>query len=330
MQFLTEPTLPVALIEIALGVVLLAYAADFFVDGAARVASKANVSPVLIGAVVVGFGTSAPELLVSGIAAAGGNPTLGVGNVVGSNVANLSLVLGSAALIVPVLVTRPVLKREAPLSLASVILFAILTFFGGLSTVDGVILGVALLGALGWVIIGGRSADGDGEVIDTALSTEIGRTAIGLVGTVIGAQLLVYGAEAVAERFGLSGGFIGFTLLAVGTSLPELVAGIAAARRGATELLLGNLLGSNLFNSLAVGSVIGLVSSGSMSDDGLRMVGLPVMVVVATGAWIAMTTLKRVDRHEGMLLLAAWLVAVILLARFSEDAEVVQGVLRGF
>ncbi|MEL7156552.1 MAG: calcium/sodium antiporter [Actinomycetota bacterium] len=365
MRFFSEPTLLVAFIEVIIGVFLLARAADEFVDGAARVASRASVSPVLVGAVVVGFGTSAPELLVSTLAAIGGDVDLGVGNIVGSNVANLSLVLGAAALMVPVLVTRAVLVREAPLSLLAVLLLAFLAYIDGLSRLDGIILGIVLVGALSWIIAGGRVAapapvpvsagppattptpggpttstapggpdatprpeDGSAHPTDGeedsheegSLTVEALRTLLGLVGTVVGAQLLVWGAMAIAGELNMTGGFVGFTLVAVGTSLPELMTAIAAARRGATDLLLGNLLGSNIFNSLAVGSAIALVGPGPIVDEGLRTIGLLVMVLVACGAWVAMVTLRRVHRIEGAALLVAWLIAVVLLARTGTEA----------
>ena len=316
----SEPGLVLALIEIAIGIALLARAADSFVDGAANLASAARVSPVLVGTVIVGFGTSAPELLVSTIAAVNGDLDLGVGNIVGSNVANLTLVLGSAALIVPLLVTRGVLVREAPLSMLSVLLFAYLTL-NGMQRGDGVILLVALVAVMSWVIGGGvgdsrsarqNSADGPDRTIQMA---DVVKTGVGLLGTVTGAQLLVWGASGLAEEVGLTGGFVGFTLVAVGTSLPELVTAVVAARKGATELLLGNLLGSNIFNSLAVGGTIALVEPGSITDTGLRDVGVVVMVLVAVGAWFFMATLRRVDKIEGILLLLAWLVAVALMAR---------------
>ena len=324
MQLLSEPGLAIALIEVVIGIALLGWAADEFVEGAADVAKAARVSPVLVGAVIVGFGTSAPEMLVSGIAAVNGDLDLGIGNIVGSNVANLTLVLGSAALIIPLLVTRAVLVREAPLSLLSVLLFAYLST-NGLERWEGVVLIVALGLGLGWLIVAGlgngRPAaidDGPAEPRASLMSDGI-RTVVGLVGTVAGAQLLVWGASAVASQVGLSGGFVGFTLVAIGTSLPELVTAIACARKGATELLLGNLLGSNLFNSLAVGGLIAVVGPGPIVDRGLRTIGVIVMVAVAVGAWSFMVTLRRVHRLEGIILLLSWVVAVVLLARTATE-----------
>lgn len=307
----------VAVVEIAVGLFLLAKAADLFVDGAVNVAKGLGVSPVVIGAVIVGFGTSAPELLVSGIAASNGDLDLGVGNVVGSNVANLTLVLAAAALLVPLLVTKGVLAREAPLSLFAVCLFGFFTL-NGLSRIEGAILLVTLIAVLWFIIASGR-VETDEDDADSTLGNDLLLTFGGLVGTVIGAQLLVWGATAVAEEFGLGGGFVGFTLVAMGTSLPELVTAVAAARKGATELILGNLLGSNIFNSLAVGSVISLVGPGPITDDGLRVVGIICMVVVSFLAWTFMVTRKRVHKLEAVVLLGVWLISVVLMAGDSAD-----------
>jgi len=347
--FLSEPSLLVALLQVLIGLAVLSRAADEFVEGAVGIAGHARLSPVLVGAVVIGFGTSAPELLVSGIAASRGDLDLGIGNIVGSNVANLTFVLGAAALIVPLVVSRSLLIREAPLSLLSVLAFAYATL-GGLQRWEGIVLLVGLGAALTWVIIGGLNhnngqlynnqprlpnppstlsaaaidpplSEADDELPDGTFSSQTTRTMLGLAGTIIGAQLLVWGAQAVAVDLGLSGGFIGFTLLAVGTSLPELVTAVTAARQGATELLLGNLLGSNMFNSLAVGGSIALLGPGVIEDDGLRTIGVGVMVIVAIGAWFALATLRRVHRFEAIALMLCWLVAVVLLARTAVETE---------
>lgn len=322
MDFLSQPSLLIALIEVAVGIVLLTRAADEFVEGAANVAGVLKVSPVVIGAVIVGFGTSAPELLVSGIAASNDNLELGVGNVVGSNVANLTLVLGAAALIVPLFVTSGILAREAPLSLLSVLLFAFFTI-GGLAQWEGFILLGFLVMALSWIIIGGRTegvADVSLDEGGSALSQGL-RTLVGLVGTVLGAQFLVWGATAIAIELGITGGMVGFTLVAVGTSLPELVTAVVAARKGETELILGNLMGSNLFNSLAVGGLIAVLGSGPIDDRGLATVGVTGMALVAFSAWFFMVTRKRVHRIEAVVLLAAWVVSVVWMAGESSGVS---------
>ncbi len=315
MEFLTSPNLVTALVQVAIGLFLLTKAADLFVDGAVNIAGTLKISPVVVGAVIVGFGTSAPELLVSGIAASGGDLDLGVGNIVGSNVANLSLVLGAAALVVPLLVTKAVLAREAPLSLIAVIVFAFFTT-NGLQQWEGIVMLVLLAGALSWIMFGGHE-DSTEELEfdeDATLKSSIGVTLGGLVGTLIGAQLMVWGALGLADRFGVSGGFIGFTLVAIGTSLPELVTAVAAAKKGETELILGNLLGSNMFNSLAVGGAIALLGAGPIQDELIASYGIVLMVIVAGLAWVFMVVRGVVSKREAVILLTAYFAAILVIS----------------
>jgi cation:H+ antiporter len=304
------------------GLVLLTFASDQFVAGAARLSVALKISAVVVGAVVIGFGTSAPEMLVSGIAAAQGSLDIAVGNIIGSNIANLSLVLGVAALIAPMAVASGTLKREAPLSAAAVVVIA-LVVQGGISRLQGVLLLVALVVALGVIMWSARSG-GDEELgaeveemvgdVQTKIGVEVVRTLLGLIGTVGGAQLLVWGAQGIAGEIGLSEGFVGLTLVAVGTSLPELVTSIQAARKGEHDLIAGNLLGSNLFNSLAVGGIAGVVGPGRLADPDIAGSGAIVMVALALGAWLFMGTGRTVHRWEGGVLLGVYLVSVPLLA----------------
>ena len=311
-----------AVVGVVVGLVALTKAADEFVAGAARLSAALNVPPVIIGAVVVGFGTSAPEMVVSAIASTQGKLDIAVGNIIGSNVANLTLVLGVATLITAMTVDSAILRREAPLSTASVVLFAVLVQ-GGLQRWEGVVLLVAMAGALGLLFFGPRggseelAAEVDEFLDDDAgISTrrEVARTLLGLVAVVAAAQLTVWGATEIADELGLGEGFIGLTLVAVGTSLPELVTAIAAARRQEEELVVGNLLGSNLFNSLAVGAVAGLVGPGALDDAKLAGIGTVAMVVVASGAWFFMSSGRRITRTEGVALLGGYAVVVPLLA----------------
>ncbi len=330
MDFLTEASPLVAAIEVAIGLLLLTKAADLFVDGAVAIAGAAKISPVVVGAVIVGFGTSAPELLVSGIAAFNGDVDLGVGNVVGSNVANLSLVLGAAALVVPLLVTKAVIAKEAPISLLAVLLFAFFTT-GGLEAWEGIVMLVTLCLVLGWIVLGGNEESIEVLVFnpDQTVMKSVGETVTGLIGTLIGAQLIVWGALAIAEDIGVTGGFIGFTLVAIGTSLPELVTAVAAARKGETELILGNLLGSNVFNSLAVGGVIALLGAGEIEDELMRTYGVIIMVVVSTLAWVFMVARKRVSKPEAVILLTVYVGAVLLIsdtAAGSTIREAIEGI----
>jgi cation:H+ antiporter len=243
-----------SVLGIVVGLAVLTYASDQFVVGAARVARTLRLSPILIGAVVIGFGTSAPEMLVSGLAGAQGSLDIGVGNIIGSNVANLSLVLGIAALVTPIVVSSPVLKREAPISLAATMVFAVVVQ-GGLAGGEAAILSVVLIVGLGLIILGARLGDDamTAEVdefltADTTTTREVIRTLLGLGFTLGSAQVLVVSAVTIADQLGLEEGFVGLTIVAIGTSLPELATAIQAARKGETDLIVGNLLGSNLFN----------------------------------------------------------------------------------
>lgn len=312
-----------ALLAVVAGLLVLTKAADVFVGGAARLSAALNVPPIIIGAAVIGFGTSAPEMVVSAIAAAQGKLDLAVGNVIGSNVANLSLVLGVASLLCLMSVASGVLRKEAPLSTAAVLLFGILVQ-GGLERWEGGLLLVALVAALVYLFTGNAKGE-DNELLaevdefldeddPPAVRREALLSFVGLIGVILGAQLAVSGASSIAEELGLGEGFVAVTLVAVGTSLPELMTAIAAARKGEDELIVGNLLGSNLFNSLAVGAIAGLIGPGSLDDDKLATVGVGAMVLISLGAWLFMATKRRVEKWEGGVLLAAYAVTLPLLA----------------
>ena len=307
----------------AVGLAVLVKAADVFVDGAAALSARLDVAPVLVGAVVIGLGTSVPELLISTFAALGGDAELGVGNIVGSNIANLSLVLGVAALLTPVAVTSSTLRREAPVSLAAVVAFGIVVAIG-LPFAGGVALLVALVVLL-VLAIRTRSLPSDAELIEEVeeLEERAGsvstsrlslRTTVGLIGTAIGAQLVVGGASGLAAATGLASGLVGLTVVAIGTSLPELVTAIQASRRGEDELVLGNVLGSNVFNSLLAGGTIAVLAPGPIADTALATRGVAVMVAVAVIARVSMAGGRRIGRPAAVLLLAGYAVAVVVTA----------------
>lgn len=308
------------LLALAAGAALLAYAADQFVLGAARVALIARWSPLLVGVVIIGFGTSSPELLVSAIAAAGGDAEIAIGNIVGSNIANLSLLLGIGALIVPISVASTTVRREGPITVAAMAIFLVLVQ-GGINRVEGVVLVVSMAVALWLVARGSTKGDPLGpeaeELADPShhsMRVEVVRTVLGLIGTVAGAQLLLWGAIDLADRAGLGQGFVGATLVAVGTSLPELVTVVQSARRRETDLIVGNLLGSNLFNALGVGGVVGLIGAGGLDDARLTLVAAGAAVGVAVLAVGAMITRRAVERWEGIALVVVYAAIVPLLA----------------
>lgn len=302
-----------------LGVAVLAVSADQFVLGAARFALIKRVPSLVVGVVIVGFGTSTPELLVSVLAVVDGESEVALGNIVGSNIANLSLLLGVGAVIVPLAIASTTVRREAPIVVGSMVLFAVLVFDGGLSRIEGGILVVAMVVALAVIM---RPTTGDALAADVVelsaptehrLGREAVRAALGLIGTVASAQMLLWGALEVATGVGLSAGFVGATIVAIGTSLPELVTVIQSARRRETDLIVGNLLGSNLFNALAVGGVVGLIGVRDVDAQSLLMVGVPAMIAVSVVALVVMMTRHVVSRWEGAILIVAYLALIPLL-----------------
>ena len=302
-------------IVLVIGLVVLTKAADEFVEGAAGLAYHYRLSTVVVGAVVIGFGTSAPEMLVSGIAAGRGDVDIGIGNVAGSNIANITLVLGAAAIVSVIPIGRETLLREGPMSFAAVALFAF-AVQGGINTGEAIVLVLALAVAIFGAVLGARRTGDEPKPSDGfRVRTAMARTGIGLVFTVAGAQAVVEGATRIADDLDLTGGFVGLTIVAIGTSLPELVTALAAARRGETDLIVGNLLGSNIFNSLAVGGIIGFIGPGVVQDEALTGTPMWMMVGVAAAILVLLTTGRRVVRWEGVLLVAVFFAFLPFLPR---------------
>jgi cation:H+ antiporter len=310
-----------AVIGVVAGLAVLTVAADQFVLGATRLSAIVKLPTVVIGAVVIGFGTSAPELIVTWLAAGQDAIDVAAGNIVGSNLANLTLVLGVAALVTPIVVRSPVLKREAPLSLLAVITFAVVVQ-NGVTAAEGAILVAVLVVSLAIIVLSSRGGDPQmtAEVeeflADGSSGTwwEVARTLVGLGFTLGAAQVLIVSATTIAAELGLDEGFIGLTVVAIGTSLPELATALQAARRDETDLIIGNLLGSNLFNSAAVGAVLVFGGRGQTLDPSITGLGVYLMVGVALIATLFMVTGRKVVRFEGVLLLAGYLAVLPLLA----------------
>ena len=300
---------------------LLAIASEQFVLGAARLARVLRVSAVVIGAIVVGFGTSLPELLVSVVAAAGGAPDIALGNVVGSNIANMTLVLGVAALITPIVVTSGVIKREAPIALAAMLALGIVLVLDS-PRLGGVLLLAGLAGSMALILLAGRAEPDDplgpaaAEAVDGRVRSTGGealRAVLGLAGTLAGAQLVVVGAEGIADRAGLSEGFVGLTIVALGTSLPELFTAIQAARKGEPDLIVGNVLGSTVFNSLGIAGVAIVIAPGAVAGA-VAGVGVYAMLALGLLAFVLMVTDSRVRRWEAALLVVAYGALIPFLA----------------
>jgi cation:H+ antiporter len=313
------------LILLVVGLVGLTFAADRFVLGAAQVAARLQVSTVVTGALIIGFGTSAPELVVSTMAALteGAEGTaLAMGNIVGSNVANLTLVLALPALIYRRIAIEEGVKRQAALSAVGVTVFAVSVHFFQPTIWLGVGLGLLTLVALRIVVWLG---DRFGGVPPPDTTEGYGPwiwTVVGLVGTVVFAYLVVSSATSIADDLGWTGGFVGFGLVAVGTSLPELVTALAAARRGESGLIIGNLLGSNLFNSLTVGSAVFVVNGPTPFNvaAGLPVWVLVVMVAVSWVVILLMRINRRIGRIEAVGLILLYLTMLGWLAMTGATA----------
>ncbi|WP_329246249.1 sodium:calcium antiporter [Actinoallomurus sp. NBC_01490] len=318
---MSQHAMPVTAALGVVGIVMLSVAADQLVIGAARLAARLGVAPIVVGIVVIGVGTSAPELLVSATAAHGGHAELAIGNLTGSNVLNLTLVLGLAALVAPLSVRSSVVRREAPLAVGSVALFTATLVLPGLDIAVGVLLSAVL--AVAFLLLVRTSRVGSdplpeeaGEFVDGGaghnLLREGVRAALGLAGTLAGAELLVSNAADFAARLGVSPQVIGFTLVALGTSLPELVTSIQAQRRDESDLVAGNLLGSTVVNSLGGGAVIALAHRGHPATGNLTVNLL--MVAIACLVWALLARGHRLTRPEAIFLILLYGATLPLLA----------------
>lgn len=299
---------------LVIGLALLVVAGDQFVVGAGRLATALRIRPSVVGAVVGGLGASLPELLVSSVASVRGEPEIAVGNLVGSVIANLSLALAIAALVAPVRVDSRTVRREAPLSVAAVLLFALL-LQGGLSQAEGVVLLIGLVVALAAMLANaGLTPRGDeltvevrrffGRRTDQRPVAELVRSAAGLTVMLIGAEVLVRSASSLATRLGIGEGFVGLTVVAVGTTAPLVAIAVQAARRGNHDLVAGSVLGSNLFIALAGGALVGLLRGGP--EAAVDLVAVWLMAVIAAAAWAFMARRSLVTRWEALALLLAY------------------------
>lgn len=299
-------TIPFSIAALIAGLALLVWSADRFIAGAAATARNFGMSPMLIGMTIVSIGTSAPEILVSAIAAIGGNPGLAVGNALGSNIANIGLVLGITALIAPLPINMKLMRKEIPLLLGVTLLAGGIMLDGQITLTDALILVAALVLSLLWLFKGDAEtiADQGEEIPDMPQGKAILWLIIGLLILIGSSRMLVWGAVNIATSFGVSDVIIGLTIVAIGTSLPELAASVASALKRHHEIALGNVVGSNIFNLLAVLPVPGFFATVAiepevMSRDYLTMAGLTFLVAVLI---VLMRKKGKLNRIEGGLL----------------------------
>ncbi|MFI9651963.1 calcium/sodium antiporter [Guyparkeria halopsychrophila] len=299
------------------GLVLLVWSADRFVDGAAASARHLGMSPLLIGMVIMGFGTSAPELVVSVMASLDGNPGIALGNAYGSNIANIALILGLTAVIAPIAVHSQVIRRELPILLAVTAVAALQVYDGEITRVEAIVLLVLLVVLLGWNIYQGRRGEVDalgGEVekdLDAhsmPMKKALIWVGVGLLLLVVSSRLLVWGAVDIAQFFGVSDLVIGLTVVAIGTSLPELASSIAAIRKGEHDMALGNVIGSNLFNTLGVVGLAGVIHP-MVAEPAVFTRDMLVMGALTLALFVFAYGFRgpgRINRIEGGLLLVAF------------------------
>ena len=325
-----------SVVAIVVGLFLLVWSADRFVDGAVGVARFFGMSTFLIGMVIVGFGTSAPEMVVSILSAMNDTPQLALGNAYGSNIANIALILGVTALIAPVVVQKQAMSRDIPVLIAMTALTVLLLVDGNVSLIDGAVLLVAFVAIMGFNILselkakrkrrksGGASDISEVEEIP-AEGVSIGKAVlsllVGLVLLIVSSRMLVWGAVYMAHALGVSDLLIGLTIVAVGTSLPELASSIAAARRGENDLAVGNVIGSNIFNTLVVVGLASVIAPIKAADPAVMSRDVPIMSALTLLLLIICIPFKKKNgkrvsgfgRIGGALFLSLYVAYLVLL-----------------
>lgn len=315
-----------ASIAIISGLLLLLWSAERFVEGAAMSARYFGMPPLLIGMVVVGFGTSAPEMVIAALAALQNNPGIAIGNAYGSNIMNIALILGITALIHPIPVKSLILRKELPILTMVTFLAAFQLWDGKISRMDALVLLMAFFILMGWSIRQGlqKKHDALGEETQESLSMKkitigsaVFRVISGFLLMVVSSRLLVWGAVSIAQTFGISDLIIGLTIVAVGTSLPELASSIIASRKGEHDIALGNVLGSNLFNTLAVVGIAAMIKPIEVGQQVLSR-DVSVMGALTVSLFVFGYGFRgpgRINRFEGLLLLSVFLGYTVYLIR---------------
>jgi len=282
--------------------------ADFLTEGAAALARRVNIPEIVIGLTIVAAGTSAPELFVSLVSALKGTPDLAVGNVVGSNTMNAMLIVGCAAMVAPMTISRSTVKKDIPFAVGASVLLMLLAMNNFLGRLDGILL---LAGFVSFMVYSLRQAkNGQGDTSNEGKQQNpwlsVLYIVLGLVGLVIGSNLFVDHASSLALALGISEGVVGLTVVAGGTSLPELATSVVAARKGQSAIAIGNVIGSNVFNILLI---LGLTATISpLQIEGITTIDMAVMLISVTLVWLFSFTRYTVERWEGAALVGGYLV----------------------
>ena len=298
----------IQVVLLLVGFLFLIKGSDFFVDGASSIASHLKIPTIIVGLTIVAFGTSAPEAAVSITSSLTGSNAMAVSNVIGSNIFNMLMVIGIAALLSNLLMEKSVLKKDLPFLVAITLLFAIFIFIGwDITNIEGIILLIILAGYIIYLIRGSKKSKNanDVEAAKFTLPKSIILIIIGLAGIIIGGDLVVDSASAIAIALGMSETLVGLTIVAIGTSLPELVTSITALKKGENQLVIGNVIGSNIFNILFVLGASSAISriplDSSMLIDVLFMMGVTIL------CFIFGKTQDKYDKKEGVILIALFI-----------------------
>ncbi|MGL6290278.1 MAG: calcium/sodium antiporter [Silanimonas sp.] len=307
------------------GLVLLIWGADLLVKGASRVAAGFGISPLVIGLTVVAFGTSSPEMAISVSSALKGEADIAVGNVVGSNIFNVLFILGVSALITPLVVSKQLVKLDVPIMIGVSLLAFVLSMDGLIALWEGVVLFVGIIGYTILAVRVGKASGDGGEAVDGSdrWAINIALIVFGLVLLVLGSRWLVSAAIEIATAMGVSELVIGLTIVAAGTSMPEVATSITAAIRGQRDIAVGNVVGSNIFNILAVLGLTAIVAPGGLpvSDAAIRF-DYPVMIAVAVACLPIFFVGYTIQRWEGAVFLGYYVAytAYLILAATEHDA----------
>ena len=314
------------------GFIFLVWGAERCVMGASATARNFGVSPLIIGLTIVGFGTSAPEMLVSGVASSEGNPGLAIGNALGSNITNIALVLGATAVVASLTVASGTVRREIPILLAVCLLAYWLMSDGVLGFWDGLLLIIGMVTMIILVVVLGMRSSSTGDPVEAEFDEEIpedmpmGRallwTVVGIVVLLASSKALVWGAVNIAQAFGISDLVIGLTIVAIGTSMPELMASVMSALKGEPDLAMGNVIGSNMFNLLGVMALPGLIAPGPFSADVMAR-DFPWMIALTLALFIMAYGFRgpgKITRGEGVVLLIAYAVYMFWIYRTAVAA----------
>lgn len=298
---------------IIIGVALVLKGADFLTEGASALARRMHVPEIVIGLTIVAAGTSAPELFVSVVSALNGTPDLAVGNVVGSNTMNCMLIVGCAAMVAPMTISRSTVRKDIPFAVMASILLTCIALDNYLGRIDGIILLLGFVVFMAYTLLQAKNGQAEPQTEVRQLNPWLSVLflVIGLAMLVAGSNIFVCSASSVAAALGISEGVIGLTVVAGGTSLPELATSVVAARKGQSAIAIGNVIGSNVFNILMILGLTAVISP--LQIEGITTIDMAVMLISVILVWLFSYTRFTVERWEGALLVGGYLVYLVWL-----------------